>query len=193
MEGEPRDHQGRSCFLLLRTLVIGIGSTPMVDGAGLSLHLRFLDLIVSAKSLLPHNITFSGSRDQKAGIFGNHYLAYEVLGGSVVKNLPAVQKTQVRSLGWKDPLEEEMATHSGILAWESPWTEEPGRSQSMGSQTVGHNLATKLLPLFSLQQPRLVAHWGGHCTCHSTDEDPRAQRSDVTSLWSHSSGGRAGI
>ena len=99
MEGEPRDHQGRSCFLLLRTLVIGTGSTPMVDGAGFSLHLRFLDLIVSAKSLLPHNITFSGSRDQKAGIFGNHYLAYEVLGGSVVKNPPAVQKTLGRGNG----------------------------------------------------------------------------------------------
>ena len=119
--------------------MIGIGSTPMVDGAGLSLHLRFLDLIVSAKSLLPHNITFSGSRDQKAGIFGNHYLAYEVLGGSVVKNLPAVQKTQVRSLGWKDPLEEEMATHSSIPAWEIRWMEEPGGLQPTGSQRVRHD------------------------------------------------------
>ena len=45
-----------------------------------------------------------------------------------------MQKTWVRSLGQKDPLEEEMATHSGILAWEIPWTEEPGGLQSMGSQ-----------------------------------------------------------
>ena len=51
-----------------------------------------------------------------------------------VKNLPAVQKTWVRSLGWEDPLEKEMATHSSILAWRIPWTEEPGRLQSMGSQ-----------------------------------------------------------
>ena len=58
-----------------------------------------------------------------------------------VKNLPAVQKTQVQSLGWEDPLENEMATHSSILAW-IPWTEEPGRLQSMGLQRAGHNWAT---------------------------------------------------
>ena len=60
-------------------------------------------------------------------------------GGSVVKNPPATQETQVPFLGWEDPLEEEMATHSRILAWETPWTEEPGGLQSMGSQRVGHN------------------------------------------------------
>ena len=52
----------------------------------------------------------------------------------MVKNLPAVQETWVRSLGQEDPLEKEMATHSSILAWEIPWTEEPGRLQSMGLQ-----------------------------------------------------------
>ena len=46
---------------------------------------------------------------------------------------------QVRSLGWEDPLEKEMATHSSVLAWEIPWTEETGRFQSMGPQRVGHN------------------------------------------------------
>ena len=51
-----------------------------------------------------------------------------------VKNLPAMQETQVRSLGWEDPLEKEMATHFSILAWRIPWTEEPGGLQSMGSQ-----------------------------------------------------------
>ena len=56
-----------------------------------------------------------------------------------VKNLPAMQETRVRSLGREDPLEKEMATHSSILAWEIPWTEEPGGLQSMGSQKVGHN------------------------------------------------------
>ena len=49
----------------------------------------------------------------------------------------------VRSLGQEDPLEKEMATYSSILAWEVPWTEEPGRLQSMGSQRVGHDLATE--------------------------------------------------
>ena len=61
---------------------------------------------------------------------------------SVVKNPPAVQETKetrVRSLGQEDPLEEEMATHSSVLAWRIPWTEEPGGLRSMGSQRVGHN------------------------------------------------------
>ena len=63
-----------------------------------------------------------------------------------VKNLPAVQETQkmgVLSLGHEDPLEKEMATHSGILTWEIPWTEEPGGLQSMGSQRVRHSLQAK--------------------------------------------------
>ena len=52
------------------------------------------------------------------------------------------RETRVQSLGWEDPLEKEMATHSSILAWRIPWTEEPGRLQSMGSQRVGHDRAT---------------------------------------------------
>ena len=57
----------------------------------------------------------------------------------MVKNLLAMQKTWVQSLGWEDPLEKEMATHSSILAWRIPWTEEPGRLQCMGLQRVGHD------------------------------------------------------
>ena len=57
----------------------------------------------------------------------------------IVKNLPAMQETGVQYLGQEDPLEKEMATHSSLLAWEIPWTEEPGRLQSMGSQRAGHN------------------------------------------------------
>ena len=49
------------------------------------------------------------------------------------------QKTRVQSLGWEDPLEEDMATHSSVLAWRIPWTEEPGGLESMGSQRVGHD------------------------------------------------------
>ena len=56
----------------------------------------------------------------------------------------AMRETRVRSLGWEDPLEMETATRSGILAWKIPWTEEPGRLQSMGSQRVGHDWATSL-------------------------------------------------
>ena len=54
----------------------------------------------------------------------------------MVKNLPAMQETMVQSHGQEDPLEKEMATHSSILAWETPWTQEPGRLQSVGSQRV---------------------------------------------------------
>ena len=56
-----------------------------------------------------------------------------------VKNLPAMEETQVLSVGWEDPLEKEMAIHSSILAWKIQWTEEPGRLQSMGLQGVGHD------------------------------------------------------
>ena len=57
----------------------------------------------------------------------------------MVKNLPAMLETWVQSLGGEDPLEEGRATHSSILAWRIPWTEEPGRVQSMGSQRVRHD------------------------------------------------------
>ena len=57
----------------------------------------------------------------------------------MVQLLLAIRETQVRSLGWEDSLEKEMATHSSILAWRIPWTEELGRLQSTGSQRVGHD------------------------------------------------------
>ena len=57
----------------------------------------------------------------------------------LVKSLPAVREIQVQSLGREDPLEKEMATHSSILAWEIPWTEEPGELQSLRSQRVRHD------------------------------------------------------
>ena len=57
----------------------------------------------------------------------------------MLKRLPTMWETQVQSLGWEDLLEKEMATHSSILAWRTPQTEEPGRLQSMGLERVGHN------------------------------------------------------
>ena len=79
----------------------------------------------------------------KAGQYSSrtsHPKAFSKLGfsGCSVKNLPAMQEIQVRSLRWEDPLEKEMATHSSILAWRIPWTEEPCGLQSMGSQRFGH-------------------------------------------------------
>ena len=64
--------------------------------------------------------------------------------GQRVKRLPTMRETQVWSLGQEDPLKKEMATHSTTLAWKIPWTEKPGRLQSMGSQRVGHDWATSL-------------------------------------------------
>ena len=66
----------------------------------------------------------------------NKSFTYASLVAQSVKNLPAVQETRVQPLGWEDPLEKEVATHSSILAWKISWTEEPGGLQSMGSQRV---------------------------------------------------------
>ena len=66
-------------------------------------------------------------------------MAWTSLVAQMVKNLPAMKETQVRSLGREDPLEEGMATHTSILAWRILWAEKPGRLQSLGSQRVGHS------------------------------------------------------
>ena len=77
------------------------------------------------------------------GSLESEYFSYHLWSSLVaqsVKILPAMQEAQVQSLGWEDPLEKEMATHSSILAWEIPWTEEPGEQLlSMESQRVGHD------------------------------------------------------
>ena len=84
----------------------------------------------------------------------------------MVKNLPAMQETRVQSLGLEDPLEEEMATHSSVLTWEIPWTEEPGGLQPMGSQRVGHNLVTNTLTSFISKVTRIYCR----ITCKPRDE-----------------------
>ena len=78
--------------------------------------------------------------------YDSHKIKYTFVKGfgaslvaQMVKRLPAMQETEVRSLGQEDPLEKEMAAHSNILAWKIPWTEEPGRLQSLGLQRVGHD------------------------------------------------------
>ena len=78
-------------------------------------------------------------------LFGNCQVLLVNIG-----SLPAMRETRVWSLGWEDPLEKEMATHSSTLAWKIPWTEEPGRLKSMGSQRVGHDWATSLLIILDL-------------------------------------------
>ena len=72
-----------------------------------------------------------------------------------LKHLSAVRETRFRSLDWEDPLQKEMATHSSILSWRIPWTEEPGRLQSTGTQRVGHDQATNTFTLW----------WLPNCMC----------------------------
>ena len=67
------------------------------------------------------------------------YSGKNSLVAQTVKHLSTMRETWVRSLDWEDPLEKEMAIHSSTIAWKIPWTEEPGRLQSMGSQRVGHD------------------------------------------------------
>ena len=74
-----------------------------------------------------------------AGTFLYSFKCVYSLVAQMVKNLPAVQEIQIQSLGQEDPLEKGMATHCSILAWRIPWTEKPGRLQSMGSHRVGHD------------------------------------------------------
>ena len=73
-----------------------------------------------------------------AGLPG-YFMGQTSLVAQMVKHLPTMRKTRVQSLGWEDPLEKAMASHSSILAWKIPWMEEPGRLQSMGSQGVGYD------------------------------------------------------
>ena len=77
---------------------------------------------------------------QSCVFFLNYLFIYQDFPvAQTVKNLPAMQETSVRSLGWEDPLEKGMAIHSSILAWRIPWAEKPGGLQFMGSQRVGYD------------------------------------------------------
>ena len=71
------------------------------------------------------------------------FITWDSLVAQTVKRLPAMRETRVRSPGQEDPLEKEMAPHSSVLAWETPWTEDHARLRFTGSQMVGHDLATK--------------------------------------------------
>ena len=87
-------------------------------------------------------------------------LVWTSLVAEMVKNLPAMQETQVQSLGWEDTLEESMATHSSILPWKIPWTKEPCRLQSTGSQKVRHNWGTDThFQLLTMQDNPLVLYF----------------------------------
>ena len=98
-------------------------------------------LIPPKFSKMPSSFSFN--------LLDSHFPLWASLIAQLVKNLPAVQETQVWSLGWEDPLEKEMATHSSTLAWKITWTEKPGGLQSMGLQRVEHDWVTNTLLTFS--------------------------------------------
>ena len=108
----------------------GLGRSP---GEGKGYPLQYSGLQNSMDCIV-HGVTKSRTR-----LSDFHFTSLLV---QTVKNLPAMQETQVQSLGGEDPLEEGMATHSSILAWRIPGTEEPGGLQSIGSQRVRHDLVT---------------------------------------------------
>ena len=98
-----------------------------------ALPLGYLELPFAAPCLRTLPVTSTPALQLDLNSLGSRS-CWASLVAQTVKNLPAVRETWVRSVGWEDPLEEEMAAHSSILAWEILWTEEPGRLQSMGLQ-----------------------------------------------------------
>ena len=110
------------------------------------------------------------SVQEQAGNCLIYTLVRASLVAQMIKNLPALQETQVGSLGWEDTLEKGMATHFRNLAWRIPWTEEPGGLQSMGLQRVGHDWASNIFTfsntqltgnswLFDTAEPFIPFHW----------------------------------
>ena len=110
----------------------------------------------------------------KKGLNKKHSICLQAsLVAQTIKHLPTMSETWIRSLGWEDPLEKEMATHSSTLAWKIPWMEEPGGLQSMESQRVRHNWATSLLSFF------LCCHTKG-LSYRSTEEQNRARNKNYS-------------
>ena len=136
---------------------------------------------------LPPNCTSLSLHLDKWLGFGDEPILYQAfLVAQMVKRLPAKFETQVWSLGREDPLEKEMATHSGTLAWKIPWTEEePCMLQSMGLQRVGHNWSTSISFLLKYDdtldwtgllilgnKPHLQNHYGLSCSVMSNSLQP---------------------
>ena len=119
-----------------------------VQPVGLSLWIKFGTVSLIC---LPTVYVYFQARDSQT------WWIYKLvpLVAQMVKNLPAMQETQVRFLGWEDPLEKEITTHSNILAWRIPWREEPGRLQSMGLQRTRHDWATNTCTFVST----FTLHW----------------------------------
>ena len=112
----------------------------MLRSLHLSPFLAFESVLMRWMSLEPIMQSEAKSEKEKQTSYINPiYMRSRKMVAQLVKNLPAMQETWIRSPGWEDPLEEGMATHSSVLAWGIPSTEEPGRLQSAGSRRVGYN------------------------------------------------------
>ena len=142
---------GSFLFLVLTSGVPSIWNAPPTPLTFCKHHLSWLEepiTVTSSERLFPdhlnqHSLSSALLLNLSQSFSGFlHSMTPPVKEAQRVKNLPAVQETHVQSLGREDLLEKGMATHSSILAWEIPWTEELGRLQSMGSQRVGHDWGT---------------------------------------------------
>ena len=91
------------------------------------------------KSMEWQRVRYDFMTKQQQHLGNDKYNSVAFLVAQMVRYPPAMQEIQVQSLGWENPLEKDIATHSSILAWRIPWTEEPGGLQSIGSQRVGHD------------------------------------------------------
>ena len=100
-----------------------------------------------------------------------------------VKNLPAIQETDVWCLGWENPLEKGMATHSGILAWRIPWTEEPGRLQSIQSQRVRHDWAAFTFDPAINWDPNSLRSWGLWGKVSTSHINLHLSYEEMTQIW----------
>ena len=163
------------------------GETPRVSkGWSILLRAELKTQSWNSTQLEPFGPHHETRLKKKSVLFIDHLLCSRGFpGDSGVKNLPAMQETWVQSLGQEDPLEEGMATLSSVLAWEIPWTEEPGGLQSIGLQRVRHDLATTQQQLCSKHQSSCLfisslSIWillrGCSSCCHFIDEESKAQR-----------------
>ena len=123
---------GLGCHYLLQGIFSSQGSNPHL------LHCRWILLLLSHLRS-PHTPLGNPPPTHTHEILLSYNKNEGFPVAQTVKNLPAMPETQVQSLGWEDPLENESATHSSILDWRIPWTEEPGRLQSTGSQRATHD------------------------------------------------------
>ena len=135
-EGSIKENQGK-----------GHSSVAMemwFQGAGTSIRWEIRETDSDSDMLLEEETGFNpkGNWNYQKALNTCSFILRDFPIAQVVKNLPATQKIRVWPLGWEDPLEKEMATHCSILAWRMPWTGEPGRLQSVGSQRVGHDWET---------------------------------------------------